>query len=217
MPGSSLTSKPSPWASSIPTWTARRTPTRAVPCWPRRSPSSPASVAVLPRRFRWRKPSAPPTPCAPRAPPSSSWPGPPAGADPSLGPAIQYSVAGQIGQARREGPSQVLVTTLEHGDVQRAAVNLAACKLPRRHGGAVAAADNHQVGVEVRVVRRGVAVGAERQVIEQRFQPTGDPGHALCCLWSPIRHAGFDALHLDPRSKSPQLRRPAPAAPPEHY
>ncbi len=29
----------------------------------------------------------------------SSWPGPPEGADPSLGPAIQYSVAGQIGQA----------------------------------------------------------------------------------------------------------------------
>jgi ferrous iron transport protein B len=29
----------------------------------------------------------------------SSWPGPPAGADPSLGPAIQYSVAGQIGHA----------------------------------------------------------------------------------------------------------------------
>ena len=29
----------------------------------------------------------------------SSWPGPPDGADPNLGPAIQYSVAGQIGQA----------------------------------------------------------------------------------------------------------------------
>ncbi len=29
----------------------------------------------------------------------SSWPGPPPGADPSLGPAIQYSVAGQIGHA----------------------------------------------------------------------------------------------------------------------
>jgi ferrous iron transport protein B len=28
----------------------------------------------------------------------STWPGPPAGADPSLGPAIQYSVAGQLGQ-----------------------------------------------------------------------------------------------------------------------
>ena len=29
----------------------------------------------------------------------SSWPGPPAGVDPTLGPAIQYSVAGQIGHA----------------------------------------------------------------------------------------------------------------------
>jgi ferrous iron transport protein B len=29
----------------------------------------------------------------------SSWPGPPEGVDPSLGPAIQYSLAGQLGQA----------------------------------------------------------------------------------------------------------------------